>query len=253
MKAIALLSIFLGLSSLIAASPFVKRDVAPLIVGGVEAQKGQFPYLVEIRLGTFHQCGGSIINDKWILTAAHCVTTVPRLFTVIAGEHDLLVNEGTEQTREVELIINHPLYQVGNEKMNDISLWKLATPLVFNEYVQPANLAEPGFVPEPNVDVAGWGSLEYLGAYPTVLMTVNVPVAEVSYCSQVYLHWGPGMVCAGTGGKDSCSGDSGGPLISGNTVYGVNSYGHECARPGYPGVYSDVAYFWTWIHQNILE
>ena len=188
-------------------------------------------------------------------------------------------------------------------KINDISVWKLSDPLVFNEYVQPANLALPGFEPErklqvlhsyefgtasfihslfisglslitpADVDVAGWGALEYLGSSPTVLMTVNMPTSPVSYCSQVYLNFGPGMICAGTGGKDSCSGDSGGPLMSGNTVYGVVSFGHgksirmytisptsdlfrtlfaECARPGYPGVYSDIAFFSDWIQQNIL-
>jgi trypsin len=251
--AVLVFALFLGVAS---ASPFMKRDASRLIVGGVEARRGEFPYIVQIQFGSIHYCGGSIINENFILTAAHCSSYPASSYNVVAGQHDLRFIENQEQSRSVERIVRHPNYN-GNTIANDVAVWKVSTPFVFNAFVQPIALAQSDFT-APNVDVAGWGDLEYLGASPTVLMRVNVPSVPFDECKRLNAQ-NPslppvvaGMICAGRGEKDSCSGDSGGPLVDGNTLVGVVSWGYQCARVGFPGVYADVAYYYTWISQNAI-
>jgi len=248
------LLIILALMGFASASPFIRRDrngeIIPLIVGGVEAGKGDFPFIVEIQRGG-HYCGGSIINNNWIVTAAHCSVASISGYTVVAGQHRLNVNEGTEQERSVAQIVVHPDYSGFPQYYNDIAVWRLNAPLTFNQWVQAATLATPEFRAVGDVDVAGWGDLEYDGASPNVLMRVSVPMVTDAVCRAAYGSGiAAGMICAGVGGKDSCQGDSGGPLVSGNVLAGVVSKGFECARPGFPGVYSEVAYFYDWIIRN---
>jgi len=246
--------LILALLGVAAASPFVTssqhKRFPERIVGGVEAGKGDFPYIVQIKRGG-HYCGGSIVNPNWIVTAGHCALASAAGYEIVAGEHHLATDEGTEQSRGVAQIVVHPAYN-DNTLANDVAVMRLNTPLNFNQWVQAANLAPAGFTPAANVDVAGWGTLASGGQLPNVLMRVNVPMVSDASCKQSYgsseIH--PGMICAGTGGKDSCQGDSGGPLVSGNVLAGLVSWGYGCAEPGFPGVYTEVAHFSNWITQN---
>jgi trypsin len=239
--------IFLALLGCALASPFhttsLTKKFPERIVGGVEAGKGDFPYIVQIKRGG-HYCGGSVINANWIVTAAHCSVATITGYEVVAGEHHLTQNEGTEQSRTVAQIVRHPNYN-SNTLANDIAVWRVNQPFTFNQWVGAANVAPTGFVPGANVDVAGWGTLASGGSLPNVLMRVNVPMVSDASCKQSYgsseIH--PGMICAGVGGKDSCQGDSGGPLVSGNVLAGIVSWGYGCAVAGYPGVYTEVAHF----------
>jgi len=248
--------IILALIGAAVASPFytssLTKKFPERIVGGVEAGKGDFPYIVQIKRGS-HYCGGSIVNANWIVTAAHCSVATIAGYEVVAGEHRLNQNEGSEQSRTVAQIIRHPQYN-SNTLSSDVAVWRMSSPFTFNQWVAAANVAPTGFNPAANVDVAGWGTLTSGGSLPTVLMRVNVPMVsdascKVSYGSSEIL---PGMICAGVGGRDSCQGDSGGPLVSGNTLAGIVSWGFGCAVDGYPGVYTEVAYFSNWINQNTL-
>jgi len=251
--AILIFAVLLGTAS---ASPFIERDFSTLIVGGVEARRGEFPYIVQVQLGSGHYCGGSIINENWILTAAHCSSYPSSSYNVVAGQHDLRVTESQEQRRSVSTLVSHPSYN-GATLANDVAVWKVSSPFVFTTYVQPIALARSEFT-APNVDVAGWGALAFSGAYPTVLMRVNVPSVPFQECKELNAQNPrlppvvPGMICAGRGEKDSCSGDSGGPLVDGNTLVGIVSWGFECAVAGFPGVYAEVAYYYDWITQNTV-
>jgi len=248
--------ILLALLGAAAASPFITssptKRFPERIVGGVEAGKGDFPYIVQIKRGG-HYCGGSIVNANWMVTAAHCSVASISGYEVVAGEHRLNQNEGSEQTRSVAQIIRHPNYN-SNTLANDIAVWRVNQAFEFNQFVAAANVAPPGFQSAANVDVAGWGTLQSGGSLPNVLMRVNVPMVSDASCKQSYgsseIH--PGMICAGVGGKDSCQGDSGGPLVSGTTLAGIVSWGYGCAVAGYPGVYTEVAHFSNWIAQNTL-
>jgi len=221
------------------------------IVGGIEATPHEFPWMVDMRQGG-HYCGASILNEDWVVTAAHCSTGSPSAYTLVAGDHNIATTDGREQSRRVTRIIRHPGYGSGVQYENDIALMKVDAPFVFNEWVQPAPLAEEGFAPTTRAIVAGWGALTEGGSSPVVLMKVDVPVVSDAQCRVAY---GAGaiadsMICSGEGGKDSCQGDSGGPMMCPmggvNYLCGIVSWGRGCARPDFPGVYTEVSYFADW-------
>jgi trypsin len=254
------LLIVLALFGAASATPFfrgnIHRGVTRLIVGGVEAQKGDFPFLIEIKhvLSSSpwkHFCGASLVNPNWIVTAAHCMVYDIDGYTIVAGQHRLNETESTEQERSVAQIVIHPSYSGAPQYYNDIAVVRVNSPFTLNQWVQSANLAAPDYRPGGDVDVAGWGDLEFWGESPTVLMRVAVPMTTDEYCRQAYgAGFAAGMICAGEEGKDSCQGDSGGPLVKGDILSGIVSKGNGCAWAGYPGVYTEIAYFNTWIQQN---
>jgi len=256
MKA-ALILLAVGVAC-VSATPFSSlaalglRPQAPeKIVGGSQATRGEFPWIISLQVGS-HICGGTIVNANTIVTAAHCSEYAASRYSVVAGEHNQNTNEGSEQEVGVRTIIQHPNYNA-NTFQNDIAIMKLSSPLEMNEFVQPANIPTASFDPAQNLVVAGWGTTSSGGNLATTLMKVTVPLVPRAECEDAYgSDIRDGMLCAGTGGKDSCQGDSGGPLHSGDTLVGVVSWGIGCAEPGYPGVYTDVPYFSDFISQNSL-
>jgi len=229
----------------------------PLIIGGVEAQKGEFPWMVDIRRPS-HICGASIVNSEWVVTAAHCTQGGVVGYTVVAGDHDITDNEGTEQTRTIERIVNHPSYSPSTFE-NDISLMKVSQPFNLNQRVQPVALPSSHFIPTVNTTTAGWGRTSEGGSSSSALLKVDVPYVDDATCNQAYSgRIKDSMICAGVlgeGGKDACQGDSGGPLMcntgSTNFLCGIVSWGTGCARPNYPGVYTEVTYFSEWVNSVI--
>merc|ERR1712179_21954 len=236
------------------------------IVGGYSAQRGSLPWQVSIQ--TYgHFCGGTIINKRWILTAAHCFTKGSNGVKIVAGEHNLRYIDGSEQKISVVRHFTHPQYGAGQK--NDICLLKLGQDLRFDSYTQPACLPKlanenADYAAGNNVIVSGWGSTR--ASYttrdaPSTLQVATVPFIADSTCKRSRYYGSQitySMVCAGKlgeGGVDSCQGDSGGPLVkkvNGKwTVLGVVSWGYGCARPDKPGVYTRVARFEKWIQDTI--
>ncbi|KAK2721113.1 hypothetical protein QYM36_003404 [Artemia franciscana] len=232
----------------------------PYIVGGAETVKGEVPFQLSLADNYFgglsHFCGGSVLNEKWGITAAHCCDgSSPGDFVVVAGEHDRSVDDGDEQQVEVNKIIMHPDYNAWTI-YNDICLLEFATPLSMNDMVQglplPAQMQE--YEDQTPSTVTGWGTLSSgSGSLPQVLHAVNVPIVTDEYCRAAYgeSDVADHMICAGVpeGGVDSCQGDSGGPLFGADGAHiGVVSWGYGCAYAGYPGVYTQVSYFVDWIN-----
>jgi elastase-1 len=122
--------------------PYASRDHR--IVGGVEADKHEFPSI--LNLG-YHSCAATLIHPKWALTAAHCVP----INQVVGGDHIINKDEGTEQRISVLRSIKHPQYQRPGQFSNDAALLELAEPFVLNEYVQLAKLAPPNFEASGNM------------------------------------------------------------------------------------------------------
>jgi len=234
------------------------------IVGGQAAQHGEYPWQVSLQRSSWgsssHFCGGTIIDATHVITAAHCIEGVSASsLTVIAGDHRLRSNDGTEQSVKVSRIIGHEQYN-SNTLVNDIAILKLSSSLNLNSaHIGTACLptankqAFSGYC-----TVTGWGTLREGGSVSDVLQEVSVPLITDAKCRQQY---GTStikdhMLCAGhdQGGKDACQGDSGGPLVcveNGRSyLAGVVSWGNGCARPNYAGIYTEVSHFLDWIQRN---
>nr|XP_033333561.1 trypsin alpha-3-like isoform X2 [Megalopta genalis] len=219
------------------------------IVGGVAVDISQHPHQLSFQT-TGHICGASIISSKWAVTAAHCVGSAPSRYSLRAGNNNK--DKGTRHS--VKNIIRHPNYN-SNTVDYDIALIEVNEPFVFGSTVKPVQLATAEPASGKVVTITGWGALREGGSTSPLLQQVSVPVVTRQQCKDAYSRMNDitvRMICAGVtqGGKDSCQGDSGGPLTSNGVLYGIVSWGYGCAKPKYPGVYTNVANLRSWIKEN---
>lgn len=240
------------------------------IVGGEDADKGEFPWEVSIQIKKrekyIHNCGGAIINSKWVLTAAHCMDDIPKeLLLIVAGEYQLDIIEGNEQNSTVSRIIlnNYDPYDYNN----DIALLKLTKPFELNsDYVAPICVPEGDEKFNDTVLVAGWGRLSENGLPSRRLQKVALSLMPKQECIDVFTDAGYDIylnnciMCTKADEKrDACQGDSGGPLMCYNEnnekiyICGIVSWGIGCARPDTPGVYTKVTCNTNWIKDQIKE
>uniref|UniRef100_A0A3P9QJ96 Testisin-like n=1 Tax=Poecilia reticulata TaxID=8081 RepID=A0A3P9QJ96_POERE len=233
----------------------------PKIVGGQDASPGSWPWQVELQLNGQFKCGGSLINKKWVLTAAHCIEDpAPSMWKVILGQQNQRDRDTkTVVERNIGKIIVHPKFSQTTID-NDIALLRLSSPVEFTDYIRPVCLAASGSRFNNGTDswVTGWGNVgegEPLPR-PQTLQEVKVPVIGNRQCSCLLRTVTDNMICAGvlSGGKDSCEGDSGGPMVSKQRSRwiqsGVVSFGFGCAQPNLPGVYTRVSRYQSWIKRT---
>ncbi|RZF36281.1 hypothetical protein LSTR_LSTR006786 [Laodelphax striatellus] len=241
------------------------------IVGGVAAERGQFPWQISLQILTDtsarHICGGAIVSAHWIVTAAHCVYRVgPEKLSVVAGDYNLYTVEGHEQRRRVVKVIRQNY--VRQNFSNDIALLQVWPKLRLDGY-----WTAPICIPisslkfdSGSATVTGWGRMSENGALAHILQQVTLPIMPKKRCNELYESAGYGdylnkcQMCCGweEGGLDSCQGDSGGPLICGMDdgrfyLCGIVSWGVGCARPKFPGVYTLVPCFTDWIISVIYK
>ncbi|XP_037732686.1 chymotrypsin-1 [Drosophila subpulchrella] len=226
------------------------------VVGGVDSPTGFAPYQVSI-MNTFgeHVCGGSILNEEWILTAAHCMEWPIQFLKIITGTLDF-THPGAEylvDKSKVHCSHDKPAYH------NDIALIHTAKPIVFDALTQPIRLASKGSLPKAGdkLTLTGWGSTKTWGRYSTQLQKIDLSYIEHDTCESSVrnANWlGEGHVCTFTHeGEGSCHGDSGGPLVDANqTLVGVVNWGEACAI-GYPDVFASVAYYQDWIEEMMTD
>uniref|UniRef100_A0A8W7PU71 CLIP domain-containing serine protease n=1 Tax=Anopheles coluzzii TaxID=1518534 RepID=A0A8W7PU71_ANOCL len=252
------------------------------VVGGVDAQLNAWPWMAalgyrstsfELNAGPRFLCGGTLITTLHVLTVAHCIQTA--LYFVRLGEHDITSDQ--DGANPVDIYIQRwVVHERYDEKKiyNDIALVLLQKSVTITEAVRPICL--PLEAKQRTKDltyyapfIAGWGAVGYNGPTAARLQEAQVVVLPVDQCAFNYKLYFPGQIfddtvlCAGfpQGGKDSCQGDSGGPLmlpeLSSNgqyyyyTLIGLISYGYECARAGFPGVYVKVTAYLPWIEANL--
>ncbi|CAK9825178.1 Transmembrane protease serine 9, partial [Anthophora retusa] len=250
------LLLLLQLVSLAFSQIFSMDDVDEgRIVGGQPASIDDHPYQVSLRYNNRHVCGGSIISEEWIVTAAHCVqSTFPGFISIKVGTSDLTDTEGI--VTAVKEIITHKKY---NRRIADydIALIRLEKPLVYSSRVRPILLAPIAdhYTTGSKALVTGWGVLRNGGSLSNQLRKVTVPLVSSSQCSRLYVTRPitRRMICAGyvnAGGKDACQGDSGGPLVQYDRLIGIVSWGFGCAQPSYPGVYARVTALRNWITEK---
>ena len=242
------------------AKPFKRR-----IVGGDKADIRQHPWQVALDIERGGLCGGSIIADHWVLTAAHCfdVPTGAGIGRVKAKEVRAKAGETNYKTggtwMDIERLVVHPSYHPETRTFeHDIALIKLKSKINGRVIpLAPASMTVP--VKQP-LEVTGWGQTTEEGDVSRVLQKASVPLADTTVCNTKDSYNGsikPGMMCAGRaeGGIDACKGDSGGPLVwrtqDGPVLVGVVSHGIGCARELKYGVYTRVSAYRDWIDQEL--
>merc|ERR1711997_157653 len=253
-------------------SDLARSDPSTRIVNGKTAPS-PIPWQVHLRQGSptagfGYFCGGTIIDAKTILTAAHCYhgkNLAATDYFVTAGV--VHVQDGAGQSAFVEKITLHESYDNVNVD-NDVAILKLKTPLTFTNNVQRACLPEASYVPTGKAVASGWGLVaQYPNKEPDNLQWVTKPLVTKDKCVQDPFLWAPGqitanMICAGDadGGESTCSGDSGGPLVIPKSstddtavLIGATSFGYGeknvkgCGKKGYPAVYAYVPRYINWI------
>ncbi|XP_026793206.2 chymotrypsinogen 2-like [Pangasianodon hypophthalmus] len=227
------------------------------IVNGVEAVPHSWPWQVSLQGATgFHFCGGSLINEWWVLSAAHC--NVRTSHHVVLGEHNHSADTEDIQVLRIDKVFKHPMFSSVSLGY-DIVLIKLASPAQLNAHVSPVCVAETSdnFAGRMTCVTTGWGLTRHNapGTSP-VLQQVSLPLLTNDECKR---YWGAmitkTMICAGASGISPCMGDSGGPLVcktSGAwTLVGIVSWGSSRCSTSTPGVYALVTELHSWINQTI--
>ncbi|NWV73795.1 ENTK Enteropeptidase, partial [Dasyornis broadbenti] len=242
----------------------VTQNSGTRIVGGSDARREAWPWIVSLHFNFQPVCGASLVSDEWLVTAAHCVygrQLKPSRWQAVLGlyvQSDL--TQPSTVVQNIDRIIINPHY-MKETKDSDIALMHLQHKVQYTDYIQPICL--PGknqqFLPGINCSIAGWGNIRNEGPTSNTLQEAEVPLISNEKCQQ----WMPkyniteNMLCAGydMGGIDSCQGDSGGPLTfeDGDKWFlvGVVSFGEGCALPQRPGVYVRVTMFVDWIKKII--
>ncbi|XDV22393.1 hypothetical protein PO909_027294 [Leuciscus waleckii] len=220
------------------------------IVNGREAKPHSRPYMVSLQTNGQHICGGFLISDELVLTAAHCYGSYEIL--VVVGAHDLRYSQSSDVIR-VKSYIPHPDY-IPSTLQNDIMLLRLEKKVKLNNKVRLISLPKKGedVAAGTLCSVAGWGALWTNGPVNDRLMEAFTTTQNQACCQRRWgSHFFPSqMICAyGSGG--SCHGDSGGPLVCGNTAVGITSFvsrGH-CNSPERPNVYTKISAYLQWVNK----
>ncbi|MBW8486720.1 serine protease [Actinomadura parmotrematis] len=229
----------------LAASPAPAHAVA----GGAPADAARYPWLAAVGSPVFFLrpagqfCGGVLIAPDQLLTAGHCVSIakyVPGALTVTFGRSDL-VERGGEQVG-VRSVKVHPQYRETTFQDETVPHHDLAILTLDRKVARPTvRLGSPAGAAAGTI--AGWGTTSENDLLNTKLRDAAVPIRDTAACTAVYGDsYDPAdMACAGDGRTDSCTFDSGGPLLVNGRVAALVSWGLGCGRPGYPGVYTSVA------------
>ena len=271
MTSVLLAAVWIGLSPALAdgaATGPMSRSPKPRIIGGQEAKPGAWPWMAALVFardsntldGYF--CGGALIHSKWVITAAHCVECMePGDLEVVLGAHNL--EKDPAERIGIRKILMHPDYVWCGDDF-DIALLELSSGVS----TTPIPLPTASDYPEDTPSITmGWGATDPEGFdFSETLRQVEIPIVSNETCNAAYNYFShydyddpitDNMLCAGdaAGAKDSCYGDSGGPLIVQEggtwTLAGIVSWGDGCAIPQLYGVYTRVARFSAFINENL--
>ncbi|XP_054160489.1 venom peptide isomerase heavy chain-like [Oppia nitens] len=245
------------------------------IVGGVDAEPFEFPWQVSIQIyipkkkKIEHFCGGAVISDQWILTAAHCLD-------VLKGkEKHLIIKMGSNIMKDPNTpnysVQKFTLHEEWNRKTqaNDIAVIRVNEKITFktndnHQYeVNSVCMPEKEFEANGTATLSGFGQTGATASQSDNLQKLDVPIYNHKKCARNYKKYveiNEKKLCAGgKGGQDSCMGDSGGPLVQLNPnenriqIIGVVSFGYPCAVKDMPGVYTKVSHYIDWIIEKTKE
>ncbi|XP_028174858.1 transmembrane protease serine 9 [Ostrinia furnacalis] len=229
------------------------------IIGGRPAPPGKWPWQVVV-LNRYKEafCGGTLVSLRWVVTAAHCVR---KKLYVRLGEHDLLTRGPGEMELRVTEAVVHPHYDP-DTVVNDVALLRLPMPARPDlghgiACLPPAYQLLP---PHTTCVILGWGKKRATDVHGTRLLhEAQVSTIQQGVCRRSYWQYAitDNMVCAGRGRKDSCAGDSGGPLLCRDRdmryyLQGITSFGDGCGKRGKYGIYTRTAGYVGWM-QDIMH
>lgn len=251
------------------------------VVGGQPALPNGWPWMAAIFIADPRgviatnevSCGGVLISEWYILTAAHCAinrdtrqTRSTSEFKVRLGDLDINSNDDGVNPVDFDVTEVAPHAQYSQDThTNDIAVLRLNRATAFTVGILPICLPTPESIRTMDLvdrtpTIAGWGTVEFRGQSSSILRQVILTVVSNTQCQQAFRRFGMTIksthLCAGfeRGGKDACQGDSGGPLMLpfSNKWYtiGVVSVGFECARADTPGIYSRTTEYLDWIKTN---
>ncbi|KAH9402019.1 hypothetical protein TYRP_016591 [Tyrophagus putrescentiae] len=239
------------------------------IINGSTAVHGRYPWLVSLLLNNRHHCGGSLINEEWVVTAAHCVYRLKanRFKVKLGGHRRASTPELTSMEVNASRVIAHTGFSYATFA-DDVALVKLPFKVPYSPFIRPICLPTPTELKTTAFEratVAGWGKLRAGGVSAETLQELELPLVDNGLCQTWYKQQGksiairPTQICAGLekGGQDACQGDSGSPLMvtdpitSRVSVIGIVSAGIGCALPKLPGLYTRVTAYTDWIDKTI--
>ncbi|XP_055411808.1 duodenase-1 [Bubalus kerabau] len=223
------------------------------IIGGHEAKPHSRPYMAFLLFkisGKPHRCGGFLVREDFVLTAAHCLGSS---INVTLGAHNIMERERTQQVIPVRRAIPHPHYN-DETLANDIMLLQLTRKAGITDAVSPINLPRSLAKVKPGMmcSVAGWGRLGVNMPSTDKLQEVDLEVQSEEKCIARFKKYIPStQICAGDPSKrkNSFSGDSGGPLVCNGVAQGIVSYGKDDGTT--PDVYTRISSFLSWIQTTM--
>ncbi|XP_073701199.1 granzyme B-like [Garra rufa] len=234
------------------------------IVGGHEVKPHSKPYMASLQYRRQHICGGMLIRNDYVLTAAHCLNQVSHNrhhVEVVLGAHNITEVETSQQRIQVMKFIRHPMFEQSNEPnySYDIMLLKLKKKAELNKFVKVMSLPKKNGKTPANVDcsIAGWGLKTPKGNQASdVMREVKLKLQENSKCKEKWQqHFNSEtMICSVSDGRHAfCLGDSGSPLICNTKPQGIASYTiHDnCTNTTYPQVYVKISFFLPWIKKKM--
>lgn len=246
----------------------------PEVVGGHDAEEKEFPHMAALGFGERDDikwlCGGTLISEKHILTAAHCLSNSQYGEVKFVKLGDIYLKRPLLEGGKilgVKKVIRHPEYKPPS-KYHDIGILELTEPLEFSLNIRPACLYPYNDFMKDYVKATGWGLTDFGGSSTNSLQEVTLNIFSDEECKRAYKNsariLGSGIsndnqLCAGskTESKDTCQGDSGGPLVRARSVeglhylVGVTSFGKSCGVANVPGVYTKVVYYIPWIEKIV--
>ena len=257
------------------ASIVNERSIESRVLGGGDAEPGDWPSIVALAqtgmspLSSRLFCGGTVVSEQWVLTAAHCLHDTsnrlvnPNDISIVAGISNLSADTTTQEIQAASIII-HPNYDPYQTlPPNDIALIELSTPVTAS--IVSLFAGETEGLENETAFVVGWGATSYQndipGNYPDALQDAAVPLVSNETCNSPQSYNGliqPTNLCAGyeDGQVDACAGDSGGPLylIDNGERYqiGITSFGNGCGLPMFYGIYTNVSHYIPWL-ANYVE
>ncbi|XP_032671110.1 uncharacterized protein LOC116844093 [Odontomachus brunneus] len=225
----------------------VYGDEPEPIVGGNLASPGQFPYQISLRQGGSHTCGGTIIDARTIVTAAHCIPAQSqwRTMTVATGTNSARGG----QIHQIKCIQVHPGFSMSHLR-DDIAVITLTQPIAFSNIQSSIPLASRNYADgQTTAIVSGWGKTSVNSGVSPTLQWLQVRLLSPSECQRAHSSTTVKQICTfNSRGRGACQGDSGGPLVCNGQLVGVVSWGIPCAL-GQPDVFTHVVYYADWVRQ----